>query len=225
MKNRRRSTCDRLGSYLTAAVTVGTLANTADAAIVNLDVSSISGANAGIAPGGQRSNILLSSLGLGAAGLTGDLDLYNRNTGDYTYHGIDIDGGGGGGFAINGDDASPRNFNAGGTIDGTAEFSGKTVETVFYYSDNGLNSVFSPVFGPDSFLGFRSGNNHYGWLEVTWNGTDTFEIISGAFEDQAGMAINAGDTGVSAIPEPMSMLSTMGMLASGLLIRRRKQVA
>jgi hypothetical protein len=222
MKNRRRSTCDRLGSYLTAAVTVGTLANTADAAIVNLDVSSISGANAGIAPGGQRSNILLSSLGLGAAGLTGDFDLYNRNTGDYTYHGIDIDGGGG--FAINGGDASPRNFNAGGTIDGTAEFSGKTVETVFYYSDNGLNSViaFSPVFGPDSFLGFRSGNNHYGWLEVTWNGTDTFEIISGAFEDQAGVAINAG---VSAVPEPMSMLSTMGLLASGLLIRRRKLAA
>ena len=60
---------------------------------------------------------------------------------------------------------------------------------------------------------------------MTWNGTDTFEIISGAFEDQAGVAINAGDTGVSAIPEPMSMLSTMGMLASGLLIRRRKLAA
>jgi hypothetical protein len=61
---------------------------------------------------------------------------------------------------------------------------------------------------------------------VTWDSsTDTFEILSGAYEDQVGVAINAGDTGVSAIPEPVSMLSTMGMLASGLLIRRRKLAA
>ena len=219
MKNRRRSTCDRLGSYLTAAVTVGTLANTADAAIVNLDVSSISGANAGIAPGGQRSNILLSSLGLGAAGLTGDFDLYNMSLGYSTYLGIDIDTGK---IAINGGHASPRNFAAGDTIDGSALFSSSASSTVFLY-DNGTTST-SNAFGKDSFLGFRSGNNHYGWLKVTWNGTDTFEILSGAFEDQAGAGILAG-AGASAIPEPVSMLSTMGMLASGLLIRRRKLAA
>ena len=74
-------------------------------------------------------------------------------------------------------------------------------------------------------MGFKTAHGQYGWLEVTWDrGKDEFEIISGAYESEVGVAILAGQ-GASAIPEPASVLSTMGMLASGLLIRRRKQVA
>jgi hypothetical protein len=51
MKQKAKPTPDRLGGYLTAVVSVGTLAGTTDAAIVNLDVSSITGVNAGLVPG------------------------------------------------------------------------------------------------------------------------------------------------------------------------------
>jgi hypothetical protein len=120
-------------------------------------------------------------------------------------------------IAYSGGFASPVDFDAGFLIDGTSSFSAFKPFLFFsfyHYSSN--------TFGANSFIGFRSGNNHYGWLEVTWDSVSKdFEFIKGAFNDVAGEGIEAG-RGASAIPEPASVLSTMGMLASGLLIRRRK---
>jgi hypothetical protein len=79
--------------------------------------------------------------------------------------------------------------------------------------------------GPSGFnIAGPNGNVQlgYGWLEVRWTGsTNQFQILAGAYEDQVGVPILTP----TAIPEPASALSTMGMLASGLLIRRRKLAA
>ena len=69
------STTMSLGNYLTATVTVGTLASSASAAIVNLDVSTISAANGGVALG-NMSSLSLASLG---SSLTGTIDIFNAS--------------------------------------------------------------------------------------------------------------------------------------------------
>jgi hypothetical protein len=123
-------------------------------------------------------------------------------------------------FAVTGYSiASPRNFSSGGLIDNSATFVGFSPYTPFR-----VNSSSSPDFASGSYIGFRSANNHYGWLEVTWSSaSDTFEILSGAYESTAGMGISAGAT--SAIPEPTAAVMSLGALAAGACIRRRKQAA
>jgi hypothetical protein len=77
-------------------------------------------------------------------------------------------------------------------------------------------------------MGFRTATGNYGWLEVTWNSTSNeFQILSGAYEDQVGVAILAGDTGTAAVPEPSTF--AMGALLSGgvafVAWRKRRQKA
>jgi hypothetical protein len=215
MKNKRSNVGDRLGTYLTAAVGIGTLAGTADAAIVDLDVSTISALNGGVAPGAVRF-VNFSTLG----GPSGTIVLYN-----YTGYAMGISGKNGAKLAVDGaGNASPHRFTLGQQIDASAQWVAgdppNTYRSLFYhYYDK------SPDFGANSFMGFRSTDNKYGWLEVTWNGsTEEFYIVSGAYED-SGNSIKAGADSISAIPEPASVLSTMGLLASGLMIRRRKLAA
>ena len=72
-------------------------------------------------------------------------------------------------------------------------------------------------------MGFRSANGYYGYLEVTWeSATNTFEVLSGAYEDQVGVGILAG---AAAVPEPSTAMLSLGALAAGACIRRRKQAA
>lgn len=226
---------DRLGSYLAAAVGASTLAATADAAIVNLDLSALSGPNAGLASGAASS---ISLQGLDAR-LTGTLHTFNAKI-----DGADIHTGlGGSGVDIVNSDyiyARPQKFSAGSTIDGNSSyFSSYHRYTVFRFENRGYyyppytyNDIFypgswydgatytSPDFGAGSFLGFRS-NGHYGWLEVTWNSsTQVFQILGGAFEDVAGVGIQAG--AVAAVPEPAGVLGTLSLLAGGAFVRRRK---
>jgi hypothetical protein len=122
---------------------------------------------------------------------------------------------------MGGDYATPTNFSSGATIDGTSSFSGDAGYTAFrYYSD------VSPAFGAGSYMGFKTDQGNYGWLEVTWDpDAEEFEILSGAYESVAGVAIAAGDTGgggVSAIPETSSVLGLAGLVAGSAFLRRRK---
>lgn len=233
-----RAHSDRLGSYLAAAVGASTLAATSDAAIVNLDFSALSGPNAGLASDAEGS---ISLQGLDAR-LTGTLHTFNAKVfGSNIYTGL----AGSGVDIVNSDYiyAMPQRFSAGSTIDGNASyFLGDHRYSVFrfeyrgYYYEpytnegnyypgywEGGDTYTSPNFGADSFLGFRS-NGHYGWLEVTWNSsTQVFEILGGAFEDVAGVGIEAG--AVASVPEPASVLGTIGLLAGGAFVRRRKLAA
>jgi hypothetical protein len=207
MKTHTIHTNNRLTNYLTTAVSAGTLASTASAAVVSLDVSSISGPNGGVSSGGN-SLVPLSTLGVD---LTGYILIYNRPS---SYMGLSV------GIAANGPYASPWNFAGGAMIDAAASFVSYTPQTVF--TDPLTNSI-SPDFGPNSFIGFRSDNNHYGYLEVTWtSATNTFEILSGAYESTPGVGIRAG---AAAIPEPSTAMLSLGALAAGAFIRRRKQAA
>jgi len=137
-------------------------------------------------------------------------------------------------IAVNGGATSPHRFGAGATIDGSFGglwSSGNTTTT--FYRDDTVNSPdtvpgFSPDFGPNSFIGFRFGDDgvfKYGYIEVLWNWTGTpstssFQLLSAAYEDQANTAIvtPAG----SVVPEPTSM-AIFGLGALGMAYRARRK--
>ena len=205
----------RLGGYLTAAVSCGTVASTASAAVVQLDISSISGPNAGVASL-ALGYVTFNSLG---ASIPGGLGLYNN-----VFEAIGISPGIGGGFASAGA-GMVTNFSKGDLIDSASNFSAFRSTTTFYsysYLNYSAPDIYtSPDFGPDSFIGFRTADDRYGWLEVTWDSnTYIFQILGGAIEDQPGVGIQAG-----AIPEPSTAVLSLGALAAGVFRRRRKQAA
>jgi hypothetical protein len=217
--------CDpaRIASYLSLGVTGALMATaTGDAAIVMIDLTNvngqnITGANAGLAAGNMHS--IDNWLGAG----TGRLEIYNNSS---SYWGLDGDGSGSVDlqFAFNGPNASPRNFGAGVTIDGSATWTGNATKTTFKYG-----SDTSPDFGDGSFMGFRfgvigSGNFTYGYLEVTWNSsTNTFQILSGAYESTANQAILAGAT--AAVPVPAASLLALMALGGNSFRRSRTRAA
>jgi hypothetical protein len=216
----------RLASYLTLGVTGAMMATAhSEAAVMNIDIANlpgssadISGANAGVASGG---NLQISDwLGVG----TGNLNLYNGLNG---YHGLD--GGSFLQFAINGGNASPRNFAYGDSIDSSATWSQSLQLTAFRYDATTASSD----FGANSFMGFRfsgdSGANwKYGYLEVTWNAvSNTFEILSGACESTTNMGILAGATpSPSAVPGGgVSAMALMALGGGAFRRRSRNRVA
>ena len=210
MKTKRITQSNRLGAYLTATVGTSLLAAVqSDAAIVTIDIGpggfDIAGINGNASPGGLD---YVFDFPLAGGGTLAVVNGYTEAFGITAGDGLD--------FATAGF-FDPTNFSRGLSIGPLATFRNDPNYPVF--SSYGIRG--GDDFGPDSFMGFKTAQGNYGWLEVTWTGsTNQFAILAGAYEDQAGVPILAG---ASAIPEPVSMLSTMGMLASGLLIRRRKR--
>jgi hypothetical protein len=65
---------------------------------------------------------------------------------------------------------------------------------------------------------------NYGWASITTSADGLSATLNGiAFESVANKAINAGDTGVSAVPEPGSLVSVAALLSSAALIRKRRK--
>jgi len=128
-------------------------------------------------------------------------------------------------FATNGAYHSPINFSGGATIGNS--FTGT-------WSASASRSAFrayggSPNFEADSYLGFRTTQGNYGWIEATWNGSD-FQLYSAAYESDVGTSIRAGDTGSVAVPEidPNGLASALSLVmgsAAMLEQRRRKRAA
>jgi hypothetical protein len=215
MKNRRKSTWDRLGSYLTAAIGVGTLAGTADAAIVQFfDSGSFiegtvdNGDQTTIpVPLGDGSTLEIDSDGYG---LNLELTFSGPSTGRFTgtgtfliglYPGVSL--------LHHGDPIYANNSGSSPSIGSLVVASIPQYD--FELADAG-------------FVGFVTPNGNKGWLAVGfYPSTGQFGFYGGAVAT-AGEELTAGSLGGSPIPEPASALSTMGLLASGLLIRRRKQV-
>jgi hypothetical protein len=72
--------------------------------------------------------------------------------------------------------------------------------------------------------GNTDGEYNYGWASVTTSPDGLSATLNGvAFESVANVAINAGDTGVSAVPEPGSLVSLAALLSSAALIRTRRK--
>jgi hypothetical protein len=216
MTTKGKTNNNRLGSYLTAAVGVGTLAGSADAAIV-LFADSGSFIE-GTVNNGDEPTIFVP-LGDGS---TLTIDPYQGpfflelgfvggffNPGRFTGSGI---------FGLYpgvsllclGDPIYANNS-------GSFPFVGSLVQAGTPQSD-----FIGDVAG---FIGFVTPNGNEGWLEVSFNSaTGLFGYYGGAVAT-AGEELTAGANTISAIPEPASMLGTMGLLASGLMIRRRKLAA
>ena len=239
----------RLAGYLAATATLGTLASSTEAAIVSLDVSSISGPNGGLTQGPDGFTFvdlqtLSPSAPAGAMALANTFNPENslRLMGFVGYPTE---------FALD-DIIKPTNFSASADISAAAFPDLPPVASLFFLSGTDV-TLSSPDFGPDSYMGFRvpeemlpnpladpdnpdydpaaptqipNGNYYYGWLEVTWNTADEeFQILSGAVNTTLNAPITAGTGGVSAIPEPSSSVGTLGILAAGMMIRRRGKKA
>jgi len=133
--------------------------------------------------------------------------------------------GGGSMMAVNGRYASPHDFAANAVIGSSSSF-----DSYSKYQWFQVGASWSPAFENNSYLGFKTSQGNYGWIKATWNGTDTFELYSAAYETVAGVSINAGDTGSAAVPEidPSGLASTMSLVigsAAMLEQRRRKRAA
>ena len=210
----RRRTLSSGAALLACSLAATTESN---AAIQSLDLGpsgfNVLGVNAGLAPNANR-----YVTNFPVAGCV--MEIYS---GAFGYKGLDGDSGSGKDlkFAVNGGNASPRNFASGAAIDGTALFSGYSSYTCFKYGAN-----VSANFNAGSFMGFRfttdSGATfNYGWLEVLWDGTD-WEILAGAYESTAGVAILAGATGGGGGGVPLP--GAAGLAACGLLgLGRRRR--
>ena len=65
---------------------------------------------------------------------------------------------------------------------------------------------------------------NYGWASITTSADGFSATLNGvAFESEINTPINAGDTGVSAVPEPGSLVSVAALLSSAALIRKRRK--
>jgi hypothetical protein len=222
-----------LAAYLAAGVGLAGIASTADAAIVNINITdtrgdgntttddNISGVNGGLTAGVQKN--ILNWLGAGVS--TSAIQLWNQSyNGSYFYHGI-ANGINNGTtvmeFALQQlSNASPRNFAAGATVDSTGIWSASRSRSVFEYYYRGIRKV-SPNFTAGSYMGFRFGNGtnyNYGWLEVTWDSTGTgqWQILSGAYESTINTAIVIPSANVPA-PSPASLLA---LIVGGAALRQ-----
>jgi hypothetical protein len=213
----------RLGAYLAAGVGASLVGTPdAEAAVVAIDLTNvngqnITGLNAGLSSGGRLS--IPNWLGPGTGG---SITLSNNAiVGGYRFLGLA--GGSGLGFAIGTRFASPFNFGAGTTIGPSTPVSSSSAESAFQYYNSG-GSYTSPNFGAGSYMGFRFASGldfHYGYLAVTWtSSTNTFQILSGAYESQVNTEILAGATPVPA-PSALALLA----LGGGAFRRARARAA
>ena len=203
----------RLGAYLAAGLGVsGAAMSTSEAAIVIIDIGpsgfNIGGVNAGLRYGNylKRNNFPFTGAGM----------LFDAN-GSYHLWGLFCNSGLS--FASGGSYASPSKFSLGDSIGGYANWNLSPDMLFQYFSD------VSPNFGPGSYMGFRTAQNNYGWLEVTWDSaSQDFQIFSGAYEDQAGVAILAGaGAGPAAVPEPGTWAAAALLAGGAAFARWRKR--
>jgi hypothetical protein len=209
----------RLGAYLAAGLGAAAT-STADAAIVNINIGpsgfNIGGVNAGLA---YDTSLFRNNFPFTGAGR---LDVRN---GDAIYGTVERVWGligynylifaDGGGYAY----ASPSKFSLGASIGSSANWSGGFMALFQYHTS------ISPDFGSGSYMGFRTAQGNYGWLEVTWDSaSQDFQIFSGAYEDQVGVSILAGDTGgPAAVPEPGTWAAAALLAGGAAFARWRKR--
>jgi hypothetical protein len=118
-------------------------------------------------------------------------------------------------------------LSGGAILAGTAIGGGGTIVYTTRALDHPLGSGLT-----DFYVGMRlwEGDTNvperynYGWASITTSADGLSATLNGvAFETEANVAINAGDTGVSAVPEPGSLVSLAALLSSAALIRARRK--
>ena len=188
-------------------------ARNAQAAIVIIDIGpfGIDQPNAGLPNDSAR---YISDFPVSANSLT----IYNNYDGIRTgLQGDELS------FASGNDPATPERFGPNAKIgDGSSYYSGfDSFNSLFKY----YNEAVSPDFGLNSYMGFKTSQGNYGWLEVTWTASSgEFQILSGAYEDQVGRAIRAGaGAGPAAVPEPGTWAAAALLAGGAAFARWRKR--
>jgi len=74
------------------------------------------------------------------------------------------------------------------------------------------------------YIGFVTEFGNKGWLKVAFNSTNGLFSYDGGAVATAGEELTAGQT-VAAVPEPASVLGTLGLLSAGMFVRRRRLAA
>ena len=214
-----KKTSSFLTGFLAMLVAAGLLssAGTAQAAIVNINIGptgfNIGGINGGLA--------LDNYIGIDNFPISENLlylDNYN------TYRGVS--GNAALQFATGTDLATPVKFSLNASIGSGSFYSGGSFSVFRYYDFVGSTEYVSPDFGAGSYMGFQTSQGNYGWLEVTWTASSQeFQILSGAYEDQVGVAIlaGAGGPGPAAVPEPGTWAAAALLAGGAAFMRWRKR--
>jgi hypothetical protein len=184
---------------LAAVAGITSFAQNAQAELITINIGSfgIGGTNGGVSDG----NVTLVT-GFPISG--SDMLIANKYFGFIS----GLSGDNGLAFASGDDPATPVKFGLNASIgSGSSYFSGN--QSTFKHL-----GVTSPDFGPGSYMGFKTSQGNYGWLEVTWTASSgEFRILSGAYESVAGTPILAG-AGPAPIPEPGTW-AAMAIFAGG----------
>jgi hypothetical protein len=191
---------------LVALLGVGLLGGVSKAAVVDINLTGYTGDNGGAAVGGfaQINPFVLSGTRL----------LIFNGFDSLQNFGLVVDDGIAG-IAATGTDifAEPIKFTAGATIGGSSTYS-STTSTVFSTLVRTVGD-----FGANSFLGFRTSAGQYGYIEVTWTAsTNTFRLISAAYESTPGVAIQTPG-GQAPVPEPASAMIA-SLFLGGVALKR-----
>lgn len=203
---------------LFALVGIGLLGAVSKAAVINIDLTGYTGDNVGAPVGGSRTIFPFApNEGLFA---TNQTNVFSNSFGSQVITGVQyMRVGSAGGIATTGAALSdtPIKFGAGATIDGSYTF----VDDMQSSFKNPLRTA--PDFGPNSFLGFRTSSGQFGYIEVTWTAsTNTFRLISAAYESTPGVAIQTPG-GQAPVPEPASALIASLFLGGAALKRWRSK--
>ena len=200
---------------LVALLGCGLLGEASKAAVVNINLTGKTGDNAGAAVGGITIVQFFPDFTIFFA--------YNQFfTGNNTLTGFEIASMSGvAGIAYTGASTTggPVKFGAAATIDASSNFTDDGAG--FFKNDSRTVGD----FGSDSFLGFKTSSGQFGYIEVTWTAsTNTFRLISAAYESTPGVAIQT--PGVQApVPEPASAMIASLFLGGAALKRWRNQRA
>jgi len=210
----QNKTTTRLGGYLMAAVSCGTLASTASAAIVTFSDS--------------------GSFTEGRLDDVSDQPISNITLPDSSF--LKIDPGFSGAYLILSLNPDGGRFTGTGTIPTLyTTFAGISLlnlgDSIFANNDSPQYANYAVIVNsgtPQSdfvgdvsgYIGFITANGNKGWLDVAYNSaTGLFQYNGGAVET-AGGSLTAGQ-----VPEPSTAVLSLGALAAGAFIRRRKQAA
>ncbi len=228
-ETRPRLTLNGLLAGFLVGISAAVVTPSAQAAIVMINLNdtdglgaNIGGLNAGLTSGSGVTIVNWLGLGTAAAGIELIVNHGSGSGGTYTgFSGADSLH-----FAApvppNETDVGPRKFAFGDQIDASLPPLFWTQDPYnTFFMDSSIPIVASN-FASGSYVGFRfsdlAGNDyHYGYLEVTWNGTD-FEILSGAYESTVGTGIAAGDTGAT-VPDSSSN-GLMCLVFAGAAVRQ-----
>ena len=198
--------------FLAMLVAAGLLfsAGTAQAELISINIGP-TGFNIGGINGGVAGNNVRSVSNFPISGNAMNLWNYSFLQGMIPQNGL--------GFATGTSGASPVKFSLNGLIDSSSSYNTSGQESAFRRP----GGVVSPDFGSGSYMGFRTSQNNYGWLEVTWKASSSeFQILSGAYESTPNVAVLAG--AAAAVPEPSTCAMALAGLACGgySLFRRRR---